>query len=172
MNASPRWKHRPEGSTWGVTFESNKSKSLVLQNRLSAPFEAKSVFATSTNLFHHRSPVPRLHPSASDLPFMWSNCRCAVAAVDRPKGHHSRDVPRKHSPTVPAVRSFGSGHRRATPRQHGGICQALVFGVLRGGTFVLHRCSANAGLGLPTEARYQPPACSSTSARPTGRGWP
>src|SRR5436309_572939 len=60
---------------------------------------------------------------------MRANCRCAVATVDRPEGHRSRDIPREYSPAVPAVRSFGSRHRRATPRKHGGVCQALVFGV-------------------------------------------
>jgi hypothetical protein len=50
----------------------------------------------------------RLRASTIDLPFMWSNCRCALAVVDRSEGHNpphiSWNIPlkcqrcRKHDP--------------------------------------------------------------------------
>src|SRR6266536_4116615 len=52
-----------------------------------------------------------LHPPQSDLPFMWSNCRCALAVVDWSEGHEPQYIPREHSAEVPTVRERDSDDR-------------------------------------------------------------
>jgi hypothetical protein len=53
---------------------------------------------------HRRRTGRGLHALESDLPGLWTHCRCPVAAADRAEGHHPGHTAREYPPTVPTMR--------------------------------------------------------------------